>query len=135
MTFDGHAIENRPPRTTFLPFSPPLLGPEEKAEVMDTLDSGWLTKGPKTERFEKEFAAYCGVPHAAPVHSCTAALHLALLALEIGPDDEVLVPTMTFASTAHVVAYVGARPVLLDCGPDFTLAVEQIEAKIGRAHV
>jgi dTDP-4-amino-4,6-dideoxygalactose transaminase len=128
--FDGCVLEERPPRTVFLPFSPPLLGPEEKVEVMDTLDSGWLTKGPKTERFEKEFAAYCGVPHAAPVHSCTAALHLALLALEIGPDDEVLVPTMTFASTAHVVAYVGARPVLLDCGQDFTLAAEQVEAKI-----
>jgi dTDP-4-amino-4,6-dideoxygalactose transaminase len=130
MTLDGRVLEERPPRTAFLPFSPPLLGPEEKAEVMDTLDSGWLTKGPKTERFEKEFAAYCGVPYAAPVHSCTAALHLALLALEIGPGDEVLVPTMTFASTAHVVAYVGARPVLLDCGQDFILAVEQIETKI-----
>ena len=130
MTLDGRALEDRPPRSAFLPFSPPLLGAEEKAEVMDTLDSGWLTKGPKTERFEKEFAAYCGVPHAAPVHSCTAALHLALLALDIGPDDEVLVPTMTFASTAHVVAYVGARPVFVDCGPDFNMVADQIEAKI-----
>jgi dTDP-4-amino-4,6-dideoxygalactose transaminase len=130
MSLDGRALEDRDPRTTFLPFSPPLLGPEEKAEVMDTLDSGWITKGPKTERFEREFAAYCGVPHAAALHSCTAALHLALLALEIGSDDEVMVPTMTFASTAHVVAYVGARPVFVDCGPDFTLSAEQIEARI-----
>lgn len=128
---DVKGLAERPPRGTFLPFSPPLLGPEEKAELLDTLDSGWITKGPKTERFEEEFASYCGVGQAAAVSSCTAALHLALTALGIGPDDEVLVPTMTFASTAHVVAYVGAQPVFVDCGPDFNIAADQIEAKIG----
>lgn len=131
MTLDLGSVEARPVRTTFLPFSPPLLGAEEKAEVMDTLDSGWLTKGPKTERFERDFAAYCGVAHAAAIHSCTAALHLALLALDIGPDDEVLVPTMSFASTAHVVGYVGAKPVFVDCDRDFNIAVAQIEPRIG----
>ena len=128
--FDRSTIEKRPPRAEFLPFSPPLLGSEEKAELMDTLDSGWITKGPKTERFEQDFAAYCSVEHAAAVYSCTAALHLALVALGIGPGDEVLVPTMSFASTAHVVAYVGATPVFVDCDLDFNIAVDQIESKI-----
>lgn len=127
---DISKIENRPVRAEFLPFSPPLIGPEEKAELMDTLDSGWITKGPKTERFEQDFAAYCGVEHTAAVYSCTAALHLSMLALEIGPGNEVLVPTMSFASTAHVVAYVGATPVFVDCDLDFNIAVDQIESKI-----
>ena len=127
---DMAKIENRRSRDEFLPFSPPLIGAEEKAELMDTLDSGWITKGPKTERFEQEFAAYCGVGYAAALHSCTAALHLALLAREIGTGAEVLVPTMTFASTAHVVSYAGAKPVFVDCGPDFNLAVDEIESKI-----
>ena len=120
-----------PTRDTFLPFSPPLIGDEEKAEVMDTLESGWLAKGPKTERFEQEFAEYVEAKDAAAVSSCTAALHLAVLALGIGPGDEVITTTYTFASTAHVVLYAGATPVLVDCDPGtFNIAVDQIEAKI-----
>lgn len=129
---DVSTLENRPIRAEFLPFSPPFIGSEEKAELMDTLDSGWITKGPKTERFEQDFAAYCGVKHAAAVNSCTAALHLALLALEISSEDEVLVPTMSFASTAHVVSYVGATPVFVDCDMDLNIAVNQIESKINK---
>jgi dTDP-4-amino-4,6-dideoxygalactose transaminase len=118
-------------RETFLPFSPPMIGDEEKAELLDTLDSGWITKGPKTERFEKAFADYVGAPYSAALHSCTAALHLALAALNIGAGDEVITTTYTFASTAHAVGYVGATPVFVDCDPaTLNIAVDAIEAKI-----
>lgn len=124
-------LERRPPRASFLPFAPPFLGDEEKAELLDTLDSGWITKGPKTERFEQEFAAYVGATHAAGLCSCTAALHLALLALGIGPGDEVITTTFTFASTAHAIQYVGATPVLVDCDrATLNIAVEGIERAI-----
>ena len=120
-----------PIRTTFLPFSPPFIGEEEKAEILDTLESGWITKGPKTERFEHEFAAYVGAHHAVGLHSCTAALHLALAALGIGEGDEVITSTFTFASSAHVIQYVGATPVLVDCDPvTFNMLPEQVAAKI-----
>src|SRR5262249_23674433 len=88
------------------------------ASVVDTLRSGWLTTGPKAKRFEADFAAYVGAQHAIAVNSATAALHLAVDALGIGPGDEVLVPTMTFTATADVVVQCGARPVLVDCLPD-----------------
>lgn len=118
-------------RETFLPFSPPQIGEEEKRELLDTLESGWITKGPKTEQFEKDFAAYCGVGHAAGVHSCTAALHLSLLAVGIEPGDEVIVPTMTFASTAHAVLYCGATPVFADCDPEtFNVTPASLAARI-----
>ena len=122
---------NRPPRKDFLSFSPPLIGEEEKAEVMDTLESGWITKGPKTERFEEEFAAYSGVKAASALNSCTAALHLALLALNVGPGDEVITPTFTFTATGHSILYTGATPILVDCDPlTINIAVDEIEAKI-----
>ena len=123
--------KERPIRDTFLPFSPPLLGDEEKAELLDTLDSGWITKGPKTERFEEAFADYVGVKYACALSSCTAALHLSLVALDIGKGDEVISTTFTFASTAQVIEYVGAKPIFVDCEPDtLNIAVEEIESKI-----
>lgn len=79
--------------------------------------SGWLTSGPEVERFESDFAAALGARHAIAVNSGTAALHLALAALGIGPGDEVIVPTMSFAADAEVVIRLGARPVLADCDP------------------
>jgi perosamine synthetase len=101
-----------------LPFSVPWIGEEEIAAVVDCLRSGWLTTGPRVRQFETAFAETLGCRHAVAVNSCTAALHLALEALGVGPGDEVLVPTMTFAATAEVVHYLGARPVLLDCSPE-----------------
>jgi perosamine synthetase len=98
-----------------LPFHVPDVGDEEIAEVLDVLRSGWLTTGPKARDFEREFAATVGAKHAVAVNSCTAALHLALEAAGIREGDEVLVPTMTFAATAEVVAYFKAKPVLIDC--------------------
>lgn len=118
-------------RTTFLPFSPPLIGEEEIAEVVDTLRSDWITTGPKVKRFEQDFAAFIGAPEALAVSSCTAALHLALLALGIGPGDAVIASPMTFASAVHVIEHVGARPVLVDVEPEtLNLDPNKIEAAI-----
>jgi perosamine synthetase len=101
-----------------IPFHLPTIGEEEIAEVVDTLRSGWLTTGPKVRRFEAAFAAYVGARHAVAVNSCTAALHLALEAVGVGPGDEVILPTYTFTATGEVVTYLDARPVLADCRPD-----------------
>ena len=101
-------------RAEYLPFSRPALGEEEIAEVVDTLRSNWITTGPKTKRFEADFAAYLGAPGALAVNSCTAALHTALATLGIGPGDEVITTPITFAASVNVIEHVGARPVLVD---------------------
>ena len=101
-----------------IPFFKPSIGAEEKELVMQVLDSGWLTTGKHCKRFEEEFAGYVGAKYAVALNSCTAALHLALDAVGVQNGDSVLVPTHTFAATAEVVRYFGARPVLVDCDPD-----------------
>jgi perosamine synthetase len=106
------------PLESFLPFHVPDIGDEEIAAVTEVLKSGWLTTGPVVKRFEEEFARYVGAKHAIAVNSCTAALHLALDALDLKEGDEVIVPTMTFAATAEVVLYFKAKPVLADCRRD-----------------
>jgi dTDP-4-amino-4,6-dideoxygalactose transaminase len=103
---------------TAVPFFRPEIGRAEIDEVVSVLRSGWLTTGAVTERFEEEFAASIGGRHALAVNSCTAALHLAVNALNLRPGEGVLVPTMTFAATAEVVRYEGAVPILVDCDPD-----------------
>jgi len=105
-------------RDTFLPFAPPLVGEEEINEVIDTLRSGWLTTGPKTRKFAEDFAEYTRAPGALTVSSCTAALHLALMALDVGPGDEVITTPLTFAASVNVIEHVGAKPVLADVEPD-----------------
>ncbi len=102
----------------FLPFALPDIGEEEIGEVVDCLRSGWITTGPRTRQFEQAFAAYIGdAVEAIAVNSATAGLHLALEAIGIGADDEVIVPTLTFTATAEVVRYLGAHPVLVDVDP------------------
>ncbi|MBI5506858.1 MAG: DegT/DnrJ/EryC1/StrS aminotransferase family protein [Deltaproteobacteria bacterium] len=101
-------------RTEFLPFHRPSIGDAEIAEVVDTLRSGWLTMGPKTQRFEEKFAAYVGSRHAIAVNSCTAALHLLFEAIGLGPGDEVITTPYTFTATVASVLYTGATPVLVD---------------------
>jgi perosamine synthetase len=101
----------------FIPFHRPLLGDEEFEAVRRVLASGWLTTGPATHQFEREFAAYVGCKHALAVNSATAGLQLALDAIGLQSGDEVLVPTYTFTATAEVVTYFGARPVLCDSLP------------------
>ena len=100
-----------------IPFHRPSLGPAERAAVLEVLDSGWLTTGERSFRFEEAVAARLGVRHAVAVNSATAALHLALEALGIGPGDEVIVPAYTFASSGEVVRYLGARPRIVDVEP------------------
>jgi dTDP-4-amino-4,6-dideoxygalactose transaminase len=105
-------------RTEYLPFSPPSISDEEIAEVVDTLRSGWITTGPKVKDFEQEFAARVGARAALAINSGTAALHLALTVLGIGPGDSVITTPMTFCSGVHVIEQVGARPILVDVEPD-----------------
>ena len=100
-----------------VPFFRPDIRESEIDEVVASLRSGWLTTGPRVKRFEEEFAAAVGAPHAVAVNSATAALHLAVEALGLKAGEAVLVPTMTFAATAEVVRYLGAHPVLVDCDP------------------
>ncbi len=101
----------------WIPFHRPTLGPEEEQEVLETLRSGWLTTGPRCKRLEADFSVYTGAPHAVAVNSCTAALHVALLALGIGAGDEVITSTITFPATANVIFHCGATPVLVDVEP------------------
>jgi len=98
----------------FIAFHRPTISVEESEAVQRVLESRWLTTGPVTQQFERDFAAYVGSRYAVAVNSCTAALHLALDAAGIREGDEVLVPSYTFAATAAVVAHCGARPVLCD---------------------
>jgi perosamine synthetase len=100
-----------------VPFFRPSLGEAEVAEVTATLRSGWLTTGPRVHDLERRFAAAVGATRAVAVNSCTAALHLAVEVLGLGPGQAVLVPAMTFAATAEVVRYQGAVPILVDCDP------------------
>jgi dTDP-4-amino-4,6-dideoxygalactose transaminase len=118
--------------TPFLPFALPDIGDDEINEVLDSLRSGWLTTGPKTKRFEEEFASFVGGGvEAIAVNSATAGLHLALEAVGIGPGDEVITSTYTFTATAEVVRYLGADPVLVDIDPDtFNIDPAKIEAAI-----
>ena len=117
-----------------IPFYKPSIGDDEIREVVDTLKSGWLTTGPKVKQFEKTFSDYLGRKHAIGLNSCTGALHLVMEALGIGERDTVVVPTMTFAATAEVVRYVGARPLLVDCREsDFNLDVADARTRVEKA--
>jgi dTDP-4-amino-4,6-dideoxygalactose transaminase len=115
-------------RQTFLPFARPAVGDEEINEMIDSIRSGWITTGPKVEKFATAFAAYVGGKFAAPLSSATAGLHLALLAHGIGPGDEVITTPMTFAATVNVIVLVGATPVLADIDRS-TLQIQPEEVK------
>jgi len=105
-------------RTSFLSFQPPAVGEEEIEAVAETIRSGWLTTGPRTAELEEQFAAYCGAEHAVALASGTAALHLSLLALGIGPGDEVITTPITWPATANVIVHAGATPVFVDVRED-----------------
>jgi perosamine synthetase len=112
-------------------FHKPYITDEEINEVVDSIKSGWLTMGPKTLRFEEEFSRYIGSKHAIAVNSCTAALHLALKAINLKPGDEVIIPTMTFTATGEVVCYFHAKPVIIDVDRQtHNIDPDQIEKKI-----
>lgn len=114
-----------------VPFFRPSISEDEIGEVVACMRSGWLTTGTRTKQFEADFAAAVGGRHAVAVNSCTAALHLAVEAMGLGPGQAVLVPTMTFAATAEVVRYQGAVPLLVDCDPvTLNMDLEDAAAKI-----
>jgi dTDP-4-amino-4,6-dideoxygalactose transaminase len=113
-----------------VPFHRPTIGQEEIDEVVRTLQSGWLTTGPRTAQFEQEFAHYVEAPHAQAVNSATAGLHLALVALGIGPGAEVITTSLTFCATVNVIFHAGAKPVLADIGPDGNIDPASIESRI-----
>lgn|SRR5574341_558979 len=123
--------KEKPVRSKFLPFHSPWLGKEEEREVIDTLRSGWLTTGPKTKQFEKDFSGYVRAKYAVGVNSCTAGLHLGLNVFGVKEGDEVITTPLTFAATVNVIVHQRAKPVLVDVNRETMLIDEnQIEAKI-----
>jgi dTDP-4-amino-4,6-dideoxygalactose transaminase len=101
----------------FLPFSKPSISPEAIAEVVDCLQSGWITTGPRVAKFTEALKEYTGAPYILPLASATAGLHLALLALDLEPGDEVITTPLTFAATLNTIILAGAKPVLIDIDP------------------
>jgi len=113
-------MSERPPVRTkenFLVFGSPALEQEDIDEVVACLKSRWIGTGPRTAQFERDFAAYKGVPSAVALHSCTAALHLAMVALNLKPGDEVITTPLTFCATVNAVLHAGGTPVLADVDP------------------
>lgn len=121
----------KPVRATFLSFASPLIGEEEINEVVDTLKSGWITTGPKLEKFEKQFAEYINAKYTVGLSSCTAGLFLSLLALKLKEGEEVITTPYTFAATSNVILHCKAIPVFVDIVPDtLNIASGKIEEKI-----
>ncbi|MGG4144502.1 DegT/DnrJ/EryC1/StrS family aminotransferase [Paenibacillus algorifonticola] len=115
-----------------IPLAVPVLNGNEKKYVMDCLETGWISSNGKyVNEFEKKFAEFCGVEHALSCANGTVALHLPLLAYEVGPGDEIIIPTFTYIATANAVKYCGATPVLIDCEPNtWNIDPKLIEEKI-----
>src|SRR3954447_9715122 len=114
-----------------LGFQPPAIGEEEIAAVAETMRSGWLTTGPRAAELERRTAEYFGAEHVLAVSSATAAMHLALVALGIGPGDEVITTPVTWPATANVIVHTGATPVFVDVRPgDLNLDPEQAAAAV-----
>ncbi len=128
------AIEDGDPvRGVFLPFALPQIGIEEEKEVINTLRSGWITTGPKTQRFEKMICDYTQSKYAVALNSCTAALHLSLVALGIQQGDEVITSPITWPATANVIIHVGAKPVFVDVDRNtLNIDTKKIEEKISK---
>jgi perosamine synthetase len=102
------------PVTTMIPVARPYIGVEEEQAVIEVLRSGWVTQGPRVAEFEEKFSEYIGCDYSIAVSSCTTALHLALLAIGVGPGDEVICPSLSFIATANSIAYTGATPIFGD---------------------
>jgi dTDP-4-amino-4,6-dideoxygalactose transaminase len=126
-----HQIETEKINLKFIPYCEHTVSVEEINEVIDTLNSNWLTRGPKTFQFEKAFSDYIGCEYTVAVSSCTAALHLALSAYDIKPGDEIITTPMTFCATAEAIEYLQAKPIFVDIDPtNFNIDVNRIEEKI-----
>ena len=126
-------MNNNPIRSKdrFLVFGAPAIEDAEIQEVVSTMKTGWLGTGPKVMSFENDFKAYKGSQYAIAVNSCTAALHLSILAASLKPGDEVITTPMTFCATVNAIIHAGATPVLADVDP-VTMNIDpaQVEAKI-----
>lgn len=123
--------ESKMRREAFLPFSQPMFGEEEIAEVADSMRSGWLTRGPKTQKFEDMFRAYVGANAAIGVNSATSGLHLACVSLGIGEGDEVITTPITYCATPNEIEHAGATPVFVDVDAEtFLINPANIEAAI-----
>ena len=116
-----------------VPFFVPDVGDSELDSIREVIESQWITMGPGVEEFEREFASIIGVRYAVAVNSGNAALHIATLCLEVGPGDEVIVPSLTLVATANAITYTGARPVFADVNgiDDWTLSADDVQASIG----
>jgi len=117
----------RPWRDRPLVFGAPTIGAAERDEVIACLESGWLGPGPRVAELERRFAAYLGAPAAVAVSSCSAALQLALAALDLPAGSEVITTSMTFCATAHAIVHAGCEPVFADCDPR-TLNIDVADA-------
>jgi dTDP-4-amino-4,6-dideoxygalactose transaminase len=116
---------------TMIPIAKPIIGKEEQDAILEVIASGQLVQGPKVHEFEARFAELCGVDHAVAVSSGTAALHIAMLAHQIGPSDEVITSPFSFIASANCALFVDAKPVFVDIEPDyFTIDTEKIEKRI-----
>jgi dTDP-4-amino-4,6-dideoxygalactose transaminase len=113
-----------------IPFAPPFIDDDVKAEVLSALDSGWITTGPKVRALEQETAKYAGIEHALCVNSATSGLMLVLHWLGIGRGDEVIVPSYTYAATALSIMHIGATPVMVDVREDFNIDPEKVRLAI-----
>lgn len=111
-------LGGKPVRKNFLELFRPVIGKEEIKEVVDTLKSDWISTGPKVQIFEEQMKKYIGCKHAISLNSCTAGLHLALIAAGVGEGDEVITSPFTFTATANVILHVGAKPVFVDIKKD-----------------
>jgi len=118
-------------RKDFLVYGSPAIENDEIDEVVSVMESGWLGTGPRVARFEQDFAKYKGVEHAVALNSCTAALHLAILAAGIGPGDEVITTPLTFCATINAIIHAGATPVLADVDPlTMNISPDEVASKI-----
>ena len=115
---------------TFLPFARPTITDKEISEVTQCLKSGWLTTGPRVQKFEDQLKSYLGAPHALTVSSATAGLHLALLTLDLDPGDEVITTAMTFVATLNTIEHAGGCPVLVDIDDSYNMDLDQLESAI-----
>ena len=117
--------------TDFIPLGAPTFGTDDINEVIDSLESGWVGTGPKVGQFERDFGKYVGSKSALATNSCTAALHLSLMSLDLKPGDEVITTPMTFCATVNTIIHAGGKPVLADCNKDdFCINPERISEKI-----
>ena len=113
-----------------IPIAKPYLDTSDAQNAYDTILTGWITQGPKVKEFEEKFAEYTGAKHAVALSNCTTALHLAMIVAEIGPEDEVICPSMSYIATANAIRYVGAKTVFAEVNEQYNLDIEDVRSKI-----